>query len=302
MLFSHRTFWLPKDIQEPQGYEDAFQVDELQGRAAICDGVSTSLFSGRWASILAKAAVESPPNVRDPAALDGWLKHQREVWAALIDEHALAWHQKPKLLEGAGTTLLWVEVTSSDTSDNTQRPKRLRCYSIGDCCLFHIRANQVLETFPLQDSGRFEENPQVLRSVLKRSERIEFEAMETFCHPGDLVILASDAVASWTMRQIEAGVDVDWQAYWQLSQEDWQQWMVELRQDHQIRYDDSTVILLRISGETRRDGHSSARPGERFMEQADTAVRGALKSFKGGLRRGLKDLADSKWLTDDRQK
>lgn len=301
MLFSHRTFWLPKDIQDPQGYEDAFQVDELLGRAAICDGVSTSLFSGRWASILSKAVVESPPNVRDPDALGQWLKQQRQLWSSSIDEHALAWHQKPKLLEGASTTLLWVEATSSDSSDNAERPKRLRCYSIGDCCLFHIRANQVLETFPLQDSARFEENPQVLRSVLKRSERIEFEAMETFCHPGDLIVLASDAVASWTMRQIEAGVAIDWQAYWQLSQEDWQQWMVQLRQDHQIRYDDSTVILLRISGEMRREGPTT-RSGERFLEQADTAVRGAFKSLKVGLRQGLKDLADSKWLSDDRPK
>jgi hypothetical protein len=130
MLFSHRTFWLPKDIQEPNGYEDAFEVDEIRGRAAICDGVSTSLFSGRWASILAKAAVSDPPDIYDRTALDEWLRRHREIWATAIDEQSLAWHQKPKLLDGAGSTLLWVEVTGSDAPGGVSRPRRLRCYSI----------------------------------------------------------------------------------------------------------------------------------------------------------------------------
>ena len=302
MLFSHRTFWLPKDVQEPAGYEDAFEVDEISGRAAICDGVSTSLFSGRWASMLAKEVVADPPEVGDVVAMDEWLKRQREAWAATIDEQSLAWHQKAKLPEGAGTTLLWVEVTGSESADDVSRPRRLRCYCVGDCCLFHIRGGHVLETFPVLDSARFDQNPRVIRSVFKRSESVEFEAMETQCHPGDLFVLASDAVACWTMRQIEAGVSVDWQAYWRLSHEDWQRWMVELRQNHQIRYDDSTVILLRISGESERFGQSGSRLGENLIEQADNAVRGAFKSIKEGLRRGLKDLADSKWLNDDRSK
>jgi serine/threonine protein phosphatase PrpC len=302
MLFSHRTFWLPKDVQEPTGYEDAFEVDEISGRAAICDGVSTSLFSGRWASILAKAVVQNPPDLANESSLEDWLKRQRDAWSATIDEHSLAWHQKPKLLEGAGSTLLWVEVSGSDAADGVARPRRLRCYSIGDCCLFHIRGGQVLETFPVQESTRFDENPRVIRSVFKRSEHLEFEAMEAQCHPGDLLVLASDAIACWTMRQIEAGVEVDWQAYWQLSREQWQQWTVELRQDHQIRYDDATVILLRISGESPRTGQPSSRSVEDLLGHADTAVRGALKSIKGGLRRGLKELADSKWLSDKRPK
>jgi hypothetical protein len=160
----------------------------------------------------------------------------------------------------------------------------------------------VLETFPIQESARFEDHPQVLRSVLKRSDPVAFEAMETQCHPGDLLVLASDAVACWTMRQIEAGVSVDWQAYWQLPLADWQQWTVELRQDHQIRYDDSTVVLLRIAGESARAESGVSKSMDGLIDQADTAVRGALSSLKSGLRRSLKGLAESKWLRDDQTK
>ncbi len=299
MYFAHRTFWLPKDVEEPNGYEDAFEVDELRGRAAICDGVSSSLFAGRWASLLAKAAVSDPPDVNDQAALDSWLKQQRDAWAAAIDENTLAWHQKPKLLDGAGSTLLWVEITGSDAPDGVARPRQLRCYCVGDCCLFHVRGGQVLQSFPLEDSSRFDENPHVLRSVFKRAETVAFEAMETQCNPGDLLVLASDAVASWTMRQIEAGVPVDWDAYWQLSNAQWQQWMIQLRQEHQIRYDDSTVVLLRIAGARGRSRHSEGSSKDTLLDQAETTIRGAVKTLRGGLRRGLKGLADSKWLNDD---
>ena len=55
MLFEHRAFWLPKDVQNAQAYEDAFDVDCVRGLAAVCDGVSSTIFAGRWAAILAKA-------------------------------------------------------------------------------------------------------------------------------------------------------------------------------------------------------------------------------------------------------
>ncbi len=301
MFFEHRTFWLPKDIQQPQGYEDAFELDPAGGKAAICDGVASSLFAGRWAAILAQAAVKQTPQVRDPQQMEDWLRQQRERWSASIDESGLAWHQKPKLLEGASSTLLWIELSGKDAPDGTPRPRRLRCYALGDCCLFHIRRGLVLQTFPIEESARFDDHPQVLRSVYKRADTVAFEAFETPCHPGDLLVLCSDAVACWTLRQLEAGGTVDWEAYWQLSSSDWQQWILQLRQDHQIRYDDSTVLVLRVSGRQPRSSGKSASPGEKLREKAETSMRGALESLKGSMRRGLKGLADSKWLNEDRQ-
>ena len=263
MFFEHRAFWLPKDVQDPNAYEDAFEADGGRGVAAVCDGVSSSLFSARWAAILAKAAVADPPNVRDQAALEAWLKQHREGWLATVDESALAWHQKPKLLEGAATTLLWIELARTGPNDGVPRPFCLRSYAIGDCCLFHARGDQILETFPVQESTRFESNPQIIRSVFKRADVVAFEAMETQCNPGDLLMLCTDAVGAWTMRQLESGMAVDWDYYWQMPLEQWQQWMIELRQQNQIRYDDSTVLLLRVGGPVPRSApRVRARPAD----------------------------------------
>ena len=301
MFFEHRTFWLPKDLQQPQGYEDAFELDPAGGKAAICDGVASSLFSGRWAAILAKAAVEETPRVRNPEVLEAWLRQQRQRWSASIDESALAWHQKPKLLEGASSTLLWVELSGQDAPEGTARPRRLCGYAIGDCCLFHVRRGGLLQTFPIENSARFEDHPQVLRSVYKRADAFAFEAFETQCHPGDLLVMCTDAVACWTLRQLEAGGTVDWDAYWTLSSSDWQQWILQLRQSHQIRYDDSTVLVLRVSGRQPDTSRKPAATHDALLEKAETSMRGAFKTLKGSVRRGLKGLADSKWLSEDRQ-
>ncbi len=296
MLFEHRAFWLPKDVHNAGAYEDAFDVDSVRGLVAVCDGVSSTIFAARWAGIVAKAAVAEPPAANNPELLESWLHRTRHAWAHSIDETALAWHQKPKLLDGAATTLLWIEISQPDASPGVARPYRLRAYSVGDCCLFHVRGGHLLQTFPIQDSTRFDEHPQVIRSVLKRGEKLAFEAMETLCNPGDLLMLATDAVASWTLRQLEAGAAIDWDAYWNVSLEQWQHWLLELRQQNQIRYDDSTAILLRVGDELPRIQTTPRAQDSNLRDAAEARLRDAVQSLKGSLRQGLRELADSKWL------
>jgi hypothetical protein len=208
------------------------------------------------------------------------------------------------LLEGAGTTLLWIELSSMTAADGVARPYRLRAYSIGDCCLFHIRGKVVLESFPIIESSRFESNPQVLRSVFKRTDTVAFETLETECHPGDLLLLCTDAVAAWTMRQWESGGAMDWEAYWAMPEPDWQQWLLGLRQQNQIRYDDSTAVLLRVGGQ---GGDAPIRrrreeDDENLMDKAENKLRDAFRSLKGNLRKGLRNLSDSKWLREDKER
>lgn len=299
MIFEHRAYWLPKDTQEPSRYEDAYDVDAARGVAAICDGVSTTLFSGRWSAILAKAVVASAPDVRSPETLETWLNLQRQAWSASFDENTLAWHQKPKLLEGAASTLLWIEVTEFPQQDGVARPLCLRSYAIGDCCLFHVRGGQVLQSFPISESARFEANPHVVRSVFRRTDMLTFEACETQCNPGDLLVLCTDAVAAWMMRQLEAGFPLEWDAFWDTTLDDWQQWLIELRQNNQIRYDDSTMVMLRLGGrQPERPRPAKKNTTDDLLEAAEEKVRGALKTLKGSLRKGLLGLSDSKWLKD----
>ena len=81
--------------------------------------------------------------------------------------------------------------------------------------------------------------------------------------------------AGWTMRQLEAGLTVDWDSYWEMPLEQWQQWLVELRQQNQIRYDDSTVVLLRVGGPCPRFGRLRPKQEENLMDKAETKLRDA---------------------------
>ncbi len=206
-----------------------------------------------------------------------------------VDESTLAWHQKPKMLDGAGTTLLWVEIATDAVADGIARPYQLRAYSIGDCCLFHVRHGRMLQTFPIQESTRFEDNPRGDPQRLQTRRRVEFEAMETQCRPGDLLVLCTDAVAGWTMRQLEAGATLDWNAYWDMPLEQWQQWLIELRQQNQIRYDDSTAVLLWLGGEVPTIRLWKRQQEDRLLDTAEAKLRDAIGSLKGSLRKGLRD-------------
>lgn len=248
MFFEHQAFWLPKDVERSEEFQDAWCVDQEHGVAAIADGVSSSLFSGSWAKILTKAVVEEPPYIDDMPALPEWLAEHRAAWIEPIDESKLAWHQKPKFQQGASTTLLWIEMYVADQAETgVAGASQIYGYAIGDTCLFHVREDKVLRSFPLEKSEEFQKDPAVINSFDKqRDHLLQFETWESFCQQGDMLVLCTDAVASWAMAQMEAGTPPRWRSYWGKSQEDWQAEVMQLRAEQQMRYDDATLLLLRI--------------------------------------------------------
>jgi len=247
MFFQQKTFWLPKDLQRSEEYQDAYDVDNAKGVAAIADGVSSSLFAQSWAKLLTESVVAEPPDIRDEEAIPAWLSGLRKQWLEPIDAGNLAWHQKPKFqTTGAQTTLLWVELCT-DLGQRQKGESDLYAYSIGDCCLFHVRGPRVLRTFPFNKSEQFQADPQVLGSIDKKGgQPPEFEETQTTCLNGDLLVLSTDAYAAWAMAYLEAGQTIDWYAYWDFSDDDFRAHVEHLRQQQQIRYDDTTLMLLWI--------------------------------------------------------
>ena len=81
MSFDARCFWYAKDLEKTTDYEDAFDVSPQAGRAAIADGVSSAIFSRRWAQLLTSTSVAAPPNWDDPQSIQDWLTEQRRAWA-----------------------------------------------------------------------------------------------------------------------------------------------------------------------------------------------------------------------------
>src|SRR4051812_1230815 len=78
MKLTARGFWLAKDDQYAEQYEDAFGVNGARGVAAIADGVSSALFSGDWARLLVEGTLACPPDPSDEVGFLDWLTVRRQ--------------------------------------------------------------------------------------------------------------------------------------------------------------------------------------------------------------------------------
>ena len=286
MPFESRVFSLAKDAEHPDENQDACRIDPARAVAVIADGVATGIFSRRWAEILASATLAAPPEVADKEAFAAWLSERRQAWSAGIDVDGLAWFQKPKMRQGAFSTLLWVRLDPVEADEAAPEPAfRLRARAIGDSCLLHVRGGQVLTSFPIERSEELDADPVVLGSLdLGRDHLLEFQSLEATCRPGDLVVLCTDAVAHWALKRQERGDPPQWDRYWDVSEPDWQQEIAELRSQQQMRYDDATLALLRVveklaEAERREQvagaaateaetGQTAENPGPPLLEQA----------------------------------
>lgn len=290
--FESRLFHMAKDPSYAHEYEDAFCVDPERGRAAIADGVSSAIFSRHWAEILTHTTVERPPDLYDDESLQAWLTDGRRAWIERIDLPNLRWNQRQKLQQvgGAYSTLLWVEVSrcfgngQDEDGGTAERPNdvfRFRSFALGDCNLFHIRGGKILRSFPMETAADFELDPLSICSVdLRRDHELEFQQCDDDCRAGDLLVLCSDAVGKWALTRIEADDPPDWETYWDMPSGAWTNEIAALRQERQMRYDDTTLLLLRVGVQESDD---TALPMPVSIDQvwaadepiADDRIRGA---------------------------
>ncbi len=273
MFFEAKTYWLAKDSENPEQYQDAFELDPQRGIGVIADGAASGIFSGPWVRILCRAVAAEPPRLEDGERFQAWLTEQRARWAAGIDSSKLTWYQRPKLAYGGASTLLWVQLEptcqsplSRESSDEIGLPEkaediafeqgdaaryRLRCVAIGDCCLFLVRGGRLARAFPIEDEDGFGIDPALIGSIdLKRDHLLEFHILEETCCPGDLLVLASDAIAQWATRRKTAGDPVEWERYWDMPEDAWKEEIAAERERSCMRFDDSTLLLLRVADDT----------------------------------------------------
>ncbi|MGO8690893.1 MAG: protein phosphatase 2C domain-containing protein [Thermoguttaceae bacterium] len=271
MRFDSRTFMLPKDPEHPGQCQDACQVDAARGIAVIADGVSSAIFSAQWANVLVEAVMAAAPDPNNAASFAAWLARQRQTWTQRIDSSTLAWHQRAKLPMGAFSTLLWIQVTESEREQpGAFGAYRLRGFAIGDSCLFHVRGRELVRSFPLETAAQFQADPIVLGSIdLKRDYLMRFTMLNELCYPDDLLILCTDALAEWALKLHEAGGTPDWDRCRTMSEADWQAQITELRRLRHIRYDDTTLVLLRVLAPTpgATGGEPSGARGEWNVEE-----------------------------------
>jgi hypothetical protein len=255
------TFWVQKNGSTPEEYEDASWVGpdgaprgERAGRflrLAVCDGASEAVLAGHWARHLAQRFGESRASVVKTlsTAVSEWQEIvEKYVSGREHDGSPIQWYEEPGLARGAFATLLMVQLTAALKGESKGSWQAL---ALGDSCVFQVRDEQLIESFPIRDPDAFNSSPQLVPSrpadndlVVSRIDRYRGR-----WESGDSFYLATDALAAWFLRHSSRGNE-PWGVLRDLDTEagpsSFEAWIASLRDAGEIHNDDVTLIRVHI--------------------------------------------------------
>jgi hypothetical protein len=190
---------LPKRGNTDAEFEDAWRANLDERRFAVADGATESIGSDVWAKLLVEKLVHAPaPSDQDWHA---WLSPLRAAWwcdvsmappkAAVTD--VPEWLVEDKLAGGAAAAFVRIELLESG---------RWEALGVGDSCLFHLRGDELLASFPLSTSAEFNNRPHLVRTSTSEAEAT-LQRAEGRWQSGDRFLLMTDALAQWFLVEAE---------------------------------------------------------------------------------------------------
>jgi hypothetical protein len=243
-------------------YEDATGSSSEGRRFAIADGATQTSFADRWSQILALEFIMNPPAEEPlPVRWNNWLEPLQEAWSMGIPWDKLPWFALEKARTGACTTLLALEFIPGSDANGHSSPSlwhrmlgvpatpamRWKAEAVGDTCLFLVRADRLMQSFPLTRPAEFTHSP-VLITTDPKQNRLVCEHLKTAagdCQPGDDFLLMTDALAKWFLLRHLVG-ERPWRRLRELVDEPaFRQFVVEEREAGRMENDDTTLMAIR---------------------------------------------------------
>jgi hypothetical protein len=231
---------LPKHGHGEDEYEDAWAADPVRGRFAVADGASESSFAGRWAQLLTEAFLTASR----PADLGDWLAGPRRRWSAEVMGLELPWYAEMKREQGAFATLLGVGVRRPAAG----KPGKWRAAAVGDSCVMQVREGRLLDAFPMRRSSDFGNQPSLIGSPGGPASTPL--GCRGALKSGDRLLLMTDALAQWFLRDHEGGRR-PWDALTPLlsaarPDDAFAEWVEEMRRREGMRNDDVTLMTIEL--------------------------------------------------------
>ncbi len=252
-----RAFSFAKAGNRPAENEDAYNmsIPEPRGasawtaRLAIADGATEAAFSREWARLLVNNFVDGEPldmGSLSAETLSRRLEPCREKWNRDVLRRNIPWHGRAKVKQGAMATFCGINIRPAAGVGSLA----WQALAVGDCCLFIVREGRLHTAFPVDDPTQFGNTPSLLSSNPANSTGTgQMQLRMGECRQGDLVILATDAVACWALTR-ESRHDDPWSTLRKLCQEPPQRredWVAEHRADGAMRNDDATLLMATIA-------------------------------------------------------
>ena len=216
-------------------------------RIAVSDGASESAFARQWAITLADAFVDDPLDLSSLTgdSLEEWLEPRQAKWRAGVPWDRIPWHGESKTRAGAFATLLGLTI---ETAQDSSQDLSWRAVAVGDTCLFMVRDDRLCLSFPMEDIAQFGNNPALVCSNPANVGDLWGVVRQHSgeCASGDLLILATDALACWFLAQSATGAK-PWKTLLALDLSEWGTWVGEQRSAGSMRNDDSTLVIIEVT-------------------------------------------------------
>ena len=179
--------------------EDAVAIDPRRGVLAVADGASSSFGAGIWAETLTKEFVKTPPKPLSVGSFAEWLGRARIASPEAVggeSDNPNGWWSEEGARQGAFSTIVGAAIMS----DGGSRVATVMC--LGDSCAFVLTGptgeRVVRRSLPYEDAEQFGSHPSLLGSMADRQhDEPTWTTIPTA--PGDLLVLASDAVSEWLL-------------------------------------------------------------------------------------------------------
>jgi hypothetical protein len=246
---------IQKDDSSKEEYEDAIWPQEYEEykencvRFAIADGATESSYSKLWSEMLVKAVGEGRLTCND---FQKDLKSIRLEWQEAITKKNLPWYAEQKVYQGAFSAVVALEIREGEANNPLEGNWESR--AIGDSCLFQMREEELIFSFPIEESQTFDNSPFLLGSINKGERLTEQNLLSKNGRwkSGDTFYLMTDALACWFLKAIENG-HKPWKNLPKANfpkdsseQQNFVKQILSLRSKKWIRNDDSTLLSIQI--------------------------------------------------------
>lgn len=225
-------------------------------RFAVADGATECSFSKLWADILVKDYCKL--GHKTAGGLERYLNKLSKKWSQKISTDDLPWYAQEKVKNGAFSTLLGSEfeglrlLKKQMAIEQTARSGKWSAIAVGDSCIFQIRENTIVKSFPLEKSTDFNNRPVLLSSDIQKNEQVLAftQSFQGAWKNGDEFYLCTDAFAAWFLSEHEKGHSpwIDFREVITDPEPDkkFLSWVNSKRESGLLKNDDTSVICFKL--------------------------------------------------------
>ncbi len=199
-----KSFITSKNGETAADCQDAREQNEAIGRYAVADGATLSFFPKKWAELLVKhfCYPGEPSLSLEEKNWKEWIEPIQQEWLQWVSETVRETKtyilvDRLSRLESALSTFIGLEFDVNEGE--------WRAIILGDSCLFHQSGTE-FKSHLLEKLEDFQYRPKSFASFPKDNPiGGDPDVIGDKAIPGDLFILATDALAKWIIQQNEAG-------------------------------------------------------------------------------------------------